>query len=110
MPGGVNAILGFGVSQDQNQQVTVRRLPDGCAHTAFLHSLDGLLLRIDLRPFPAGLDVNPGDLIEVNCLKTLYLGEFRGREGDTMIVGVEHALDRETLALIQQVWHGPANQ
>ena len=44
------------------------------------------------------------------CPETLYLGEVRSRQGETMVVGVEHSLDRETLALIQQVWHGPAGQ
>jgi hypothetical protein len=27
-----------------------------------------------------------------------------------LVVGIEHSLDRETLALIQQVWHGPAER
>jgi len=59
---------------------------------------------------PVGVDVNAGDLVEVNGAKTMYLGEVRSRQGETVIVGVEHALDRETLALIQQVWHGPASR
>ncbi len=54
--------------------------------------------------------MNAGDLVEVNCPKTMYLGEVRSRQGETMVVGVEHALDRDTLALIQQVWHGPAGR
>jgi hypothetical protein len=92
--------------QGENQNITVRRLPDGGPHPAFLDSLSGQLLRI--LQVPVGVDVNAGDLVEVTCPKTMYLGEVRSRQGDAMIVGVEHALDRETLALIQQVWHGPA--
>jgi hypothetical protein len=113
------------VPQDQSQNVSVRRLPDGDSHAASLHSLDGQIMRIDLRPVPVGvnersaMDVNSGDLVEVICPKTMYLGQVRSRQGETMLVGVEHALDRETLALIQQVWrpsaesspanHGPGN-
>jgi hypothetical protein len=94
----------------QDQQVTVRRLPDGDIHAAFLDSLKGQLLRIDLPPTPAAAGLQPGDLVEVTSEKTLYLGEIRLRQDETMIIGVEHALDRETLSLIQQVWHGPARQ
>jgi hypothetical protein len=93
---------------EQDQQVTVRRLPDGDVQAAFLGSLNGQLLRIDLPLVPAGVSLNAGDLVEVSCARTLYLGEVRSRQNDTMIIGVEHALDRETLAAIQQVWHGPA--
>jgi hypothetical protein len=48
--------------------------------------------------------------VEVTCPKTLFLGEVRSRSGRTLVVGIEHSLDRETLALIQQVWHGPAER
>lgn len=95
---------------EQDQQVAVRRLPDGDFHAASLGSLNGQLLRIDLLPLPAGANLRAGDLVEVSSQKTLYLGEVRSRQNETMIIGVEHVLDRETLALIQQVWHGPAGQ
>jgi len=45
--------------------------------------------------------------VEITCPKTLYLGQVRSCQGERLIVGIEHSLDRETLALIQQVWHGP---
>jgi hypothetical protein len=98
------------MSSEQDQQVTVRLLPDGDAHAALLNGLNGHLLRIDLSPNPGEAGLNAGNLVEVTCPKTLYLGEVRSRQGETIIVGVEHSLDRETLALIQQVWHGPAGQ
>ncbi len=94
--------------EGEEQHVTVRRLPDGGAHPALFDSLNGQILRI--LQVPVGADMHAGDLVEVNCAKTMYLGEVRNRQGETMIVGVEHALDRETLALIQQVWHGPVRQ
>jgi hypothetical protein len=91
-----------------DQQVTVRRLPDGERHAALLGSLDGQLLRIDLAPAPPAVSLRTGDLVEVTCENTLYLGEIRSLQNATIVIGVEHALDRQTLALIQQVWHGPA--
>jgi hypothetical protein len=94
----------------QGQQVTVRRLPDGEWHAALLDGLDGQLLRIDLAPAPGAVSLRTGDLVEVACENTLYLGEIRSVRNATVVIGVEHALDRQTLALIQQVWHGPAGQ
>ena len=98
------------VPQAPHQEVTVRRLPDGVSHSAFLDSLNGQLLRINLGNVSAAVDVIAGDLVEVNCEKTMYLGEVRSRHGETVTIGVEHALDHETLTLIQQVWHGPAGR
>jgi hypothetical protein len=37
---------------EQDQQVTVRLLPDGAAHGALLSGLNGQFLRIDLSPIP----------------------------------------------------------
>lgn len=95
---------------ERDQEVTVRLLPDGDPYPALIGGLNGQLLRIDLSPIAAEVSMNAGDLVEVTCPKTLYLGELRSRQGETMIVGIEHSLDRETLALIQQVWHGPPGQ
>lgn len=105
-----SAILVCSVPEDQNQQVTVRRLPDGCSHSAILQGLKGLSLRIDLDAASAGADMKAGDLVEVSGLKTMYLGEIRDRKGVAVTVGVEHALDRETLARIREVWHVRSGQ
>jgi len=109
-PLAIDAILNSSVSEDQNQQVTVRRLPDGCSHAALLQGLEGLSLRIDLDAAAAASDVKAGDLVEVSGLKTMYLGEVRDRRGAAVTIGVEHALDRETLARIRQVWHVRSGQ
>jgi hypothetical protein len=103
----MNVILRDNVSSEQDQQLTVRRLADGNAREASLITLNGQLLQIDLPQFPGEVSFKAGDLVEVSCQKTLYLGEVRNRQAGTMVVGVEHALDRETLAVIQQVWYGP---
>jgi hypothetical protein len=105
-----NATLMQVMPNVKDRQVTVRRLPDGEWHAAFLDGLDGQLMRIDLAPAPAAVSLRTGDLVEVTCENTLYLGEIRSLQNATMVIGVEHALDRQTLALIQQVWHGPAGQ
>lgn len=98
------------MSNEQDRQVTLRLLPDGDAHSARIGSLNGHLLQIDLSPVPARISLKTGDLVEVTCPTTLYLGEVHSRQGESMIVGIEHSLDRETLAVIQQVWHGPSGR
>ena len=98
------------VLSEQDRQVTVRLLPDGVAHAALLSGLNGQFLRIDLSPTPAEASLKTGDLVEVTCPKTLYLGEVCGRQDETIMVAVEHSLDRERLALIQQTWSCPVGQ
>jgi hypothetical protein len=75
-----------------------------------LTRLNGQLLRIDLSSVPAGTSLKSGDLVEVASPGTLYLGEVRSRHDQTLLVGIEHSLDREALALIRQVWHGPSGR
>jgi hypothetical protein len=94
----------------QDQQVTVRLLPDGDPFPAILDKVDGHLLSLDFAPNPSPPHFRAGDLVEITSPATLYLGVIRNNQGDRMTVAVEHALDRETLATIQQVWHGPAGR
>jgi hypothetical protein len=94
---------------EHDQQVTVRLLPDGDAHSAVLRGLSGQLLQIDVSSVPPTLSLKSGDLVEVASPGTLYLGEVRSCLDHTTFVGIEHSLDREALALIRQVWHGPAD-
>jgi hypothetical protein len=94
----------------QDQQVTVRLLPDGEPCPAILDKLEGHLLSLDFSPNPSPAQLKAGDLVEVTSPATLYLGVIRNSQGQRTTVAVEHALDRETLATIQQVWHGPAGR
>jgi hypothetical protein len=96
------------VSNDPDQQVTVRRLPDGDRRSAALADLNSWSLRLRLPLAPAA-EFRAGDLVEIACPKTLYLGEVRIVQGDSMTVGIEHLLDRDAVALIRQVWHAPAD-
>ena len=51
----------------------------------------------------AGLDT--GSLVEVDCQRTLYLGEVYNREGIRLTIAVDHAVDREAVTAIQDVWN-----
>lgn len=99
----------------ENQQVTVRRLPDGDAYLALSPNRlpnhpDGQIVHIDLSLNSPEADLKAGDLVEVTSPQYLYLGEVVGRKASSLIVGVEHKLDREVLAVIQQVWRGPDSE
>jgi hypothetical protein len=94
----------------QDQQVTVRLLPDGAPCPATMDKLDGHLLTLDCSLDPRPVQLNAGDLVEVTSPVTVYLGIVRTRRDERATIAVEHALDRETLATIQQVWHGPADR
>ena len=71
---------------------------------------NGHLLRVDFSPVPPGTNLKSGDLVEITSPGTLYLGEVRSSHDQAVIVGIEHSLDREALALIRQVWHGPSGR
>ncbi len=74
-----------------------------------LRSVTGWSLCVDLPPAASDkANFHAGDLVEVACPKTLYLGQVRMLQGDSMTVGIEHALDRDTVATIRRIWHAPA--
>lgn len=98
----------YDVSDEENKQVTVRRLPDGVAQTASVQSFNGQLMRLNREQFPGDAVLKAGDLVEVTSPGHLYLGEVLARQAETIAVRVEHGLDRAALALIQQVWQSPA--
>jgi hypothetical protein len=95
--------------------VTMRKLSAGDYRAGSLHNQEGSLLRIRLEPGrleSSGTQPEfvTADLVEVTCSQTLCLGEVQGREGELLIVRVEHSLDRAALAAIQQVWYRPATE
>lgn len=95
------------VYDEQNQQVTVRCLPGGELIPAFLNGINRETLRVTLAPSTSRLSPGPGDLLEVNCPGSLYLGEVSSSDGEALTVLIEHAIDRATLRSIQQVWYVP---
>jgi hypothetical protein len=92
---------------EPDRQVTIRRLPDGEPQPGTEHSLTGALLRVELPPTPANRQFGIGALVEVESSKTLYLGEVQGCQGLLLLIVVEHAVDCDALAAIQQVWQPP---
>lgn len=90
---------------DLNGQLDVRPLGADSSQSAALESLNGGLLRIRLAESSEKFGV--GTLVEVRDPVTLYLGEIRSREANLLTVGIEHALNREALRAIQQVWSKP---
>jgi hypothetical protein len=91
--------------------VTMRKLSAGEYREGSLHDQDGSLLRIRLDSGAASQpEFASADLVEVTCSETLCLGEVQGREGELLIVKVEHSIDRAALAAIQQVWYRPASE
>jgi hypothetical protein len=95
------------VFSEQNEQVNVRQLRDGRTHEGVFESLVGSHLKLRLMGKPSDGAFDSGELVEVNAPRALYLGQITGRHGEAVLVIVEHALDRETLAAIHEVWHRP---
>jgi hypothetical protein len=90
--------------------VTLRKLSAGDYREGSLLDQEGSLLRIRLGPGVAQPEFVTADLVEVTCPETLCLGEVQGREGELLIVNVEHSVDRAALAAIQQVWYRPESE
>lgn len=82
--------------------VKVRSLPDG----GFLEGRDAgwekTLLRVDL-PGPKD-GFSRGVLVEIESGPMLYLGEVQQCSESGFTVRVEHSLDRDKLASIQNAW------
>jgi hypothetical protein len=95
------------VFSEQNQQVNVRQLRDGRTQEGVCESLEGSHLQFRLVGAPAPGAFNSGELVEVRAARTLYLGEITGRQDNLILIAVEHALNREALAAIHEVWHRP---
>jgi len=94
------------VFSQQNEPVNVCQLRDGRSQEAVFESLEGRQLRLRLATAPQN-GFGPGELVEVNGPQNLYLGEVTSRVADVMSITVEHALDREALSTIHQVWDRP---
>lgn len=91
---------------EEQDHVTVRRLPAGMMQSGLLKSLIGNSLQISLTADATNVDLKIGSLVEVGCDQALYLGEVQGRRDSLLIVAVEHAINRSSLAAVQDVWHG----
>ncbi len=81
----------------------VRRLPDGGLLAGMHRGLSGRLLSVEITN-AADADFPDGCLVEVNWDRTTYLGQVYNRDGRTLVIGVEHAVERDSLSALQQAW------
>ncbi len=86
----------------ERNTVKVRCLPDGAFLEGQNAGCEGTSLRVDL-PGPED-GFSRGVLVEIECGPMLYLGEVQQRSGSGFTVKVEHSLDRDKLASIQDTW------
>ena len=91
------------VSQ-QNEYVTVQRLPNGMRHDAVLGTLKDNTAELSFPDDSVSHELSTGTLIEIDTHDVLYLGEVQGRKGSLLIVGLEHAVSKDALAAIQDIW------
>ena len=87
-----------------SEEITVRRLPDG-------EPRPGLLERRERRHFLiSNLDqwaeFEAGSLIEIQSEKAVYLGQVLGQQESSLLISIEHALNRGALAEIEKIWQG----
>lgn len=86
----------------EQNTVKVRYLPDGGFLEAQGAGWENTLFRVDL---PGPEDGFPrGALVEIESGPMLYLGEVQQRSEGGFTVRVEHSLDRQKLASIQNTW------
>jgi hypothetical protein len=82
--------------------VKIRRLPDGDRSDAQASGWEGQCLFVDL---PGSESAFPqGSLVEIENGAMVYLGELQQWSESTARILVEHSLDRDKLAAIQETW------
>ena len=80
--------------------VQVRVLPDGKSQDARLIGWKGRLLELEV----SGYSFPPGTLLEIEHGGMVYLGEVQQQTGPSLVVAVEHSVDRGRLKPIQEAW------
>jgi len=82
--------------------VKVRYLPDGGFVDGWEAGWENSLLRVDL-PGPKD-GFSRGVLVEIECGSMLYLGEIQQCSDSGLTARVEHSLDRDRTASMQNTW------
>lgn len=90
----------------QMDAVTVRRLPDGEPQTARIENGERRHILITLEN-EACQEFPLGSLVEAQSPETLYLGQVLELRDLRLVVAVEHAINRATLAEIDEMWRKP---
>ncbi len=80
------------------------RLPDGQRRDATAQGWSGLVLEVELTPEEPAEELAPGVLVEMQDPVRLYLGEVVARKASRLRIAVEHSLDRQEIARIQEIW------
>jgi hypothetical protein len=90
---------------DPSDLVTIRRLPDGEAHSARIANRAPGWLALAPLGDQTGAGFDAGALVEIDGPEAMYLGEVTGRQKDSLVtVAVAHFVDRAALAQIEKVW------
>ena len=92
----------YDTSMPDRNAVKVRYLPDGGFLEGREAGWEDTLLRVDL-PGPKD-GFSRGVLVEIECGSMLYLGEVQQCSESGVTARVEHSLDRQKLASIQNTW------
>ena len=71
---------------------------------AAYRGLSGSVLTLELLDGASDQEFSADCLVEADCEHMLYLGQLYNREERTLVIGVEHAIDRQVLAAIQSSW------
>jgi hypothetical protein len=87
----------------ERAELELRCLQDGARHRGLHRGLVGRLLSVEVTSVEDS-EVAAGSLVEVNWDKTTYLGQVYSRQGPVLVIGVEHALDRESLSTLREAW------
>ncbi len=87
-----------------SEEITVRRLPDGQPRSASLERSDRRHFLIS--NLKDGAEFEAGSLIEIQSEKAIYLGQVLGQQESSLLISIEHALNRVALTEIENVWQG----
>jgi hypothetical protein len=89
---------------EHGEEITVRRLPDGEPRSASLDRRDRKHFLIS--NLTDGAEFEAGSLIEIQAERAVYLGQVLGEQESSLLISIEHALDRVALTEIGKVWQG----
>jgi hypothetical protein len=87
-----------------SEEITVRRLPDGQPRSASLERSDRRHFLIS--NLKDGAEFEAGSLIEIQSEKAIYLGQVLGQQESSLLISIEHVLNRVALTEIENVWQG----
>jgi hypothetical protein len=88
----------------EREQIRLHQLPAGRVRHGFHRRLQGRMLEVEMASDEDAGGLDTGSLVEVDCERTLYLGEIYSRDGICLVIAVDHAVDRKELAAIQDTW------